>query len=127
MNPKLPKIADSEWRVMKILWQDSPKTANEIVVLLSEKTSWKSKTIKTLINRLVKKEALGYDKKGKEYHYYPILNEVDCARAERISLLKKVYDGALQPMLAAFIEEQNLSAEEIEALKRILVERQRKK
>jgi BlaI family penicillinase repressor len=95
-------------------------SANQIVEILAETTNWKSKTVKTLLNRLVNKNALGFDKNGRTYYYYPIVTKTECARAERHSLLNRVYDGALQPMLAAFLKEEKLSSVEIEELKQIL-------
>jgi len=117
---KVPRISEAEWRVMKILWAKSPLTANEVVDELSAATRWSDKTIKTLINRLTKKGALGFKRQGRMYLYHPRVAEVDCARAEGRSFLKRVYGGALPPMLAAFLEEQRLSRSEIEELKRIL-------
>jgi len=117
---EVPRISEAEWQVMKRLWASSPSTANNIVEALSAKTNWKPKTIKTLLNRLVKKKALGYQKKGREYHYYPLVNETECVKAESHSFLQRVYDGFAKPMLAAFLENGDLSPEDIEELKRIL-------
>ena len=119
MKP-IPKIPQSEWRVMQILWEKSPRTANEVVTALGDSVSWTPKTVKTLLNRLVKKEALGYTKEGRLYRYHPLLQEEECIGAERTSFLRRVYGGALTPMLAHFIEDQDLSAEEIAELKNIL-------
>ena len=117
---KIPKISESEWQVMKLLWAKSPSTANKVVKALSPATKWKPKTIKTLLNRLVKKKAVGYEKKGREYHYYPLVAEAECVRAESHSFLRRVYGGATKPMLAAFLENEDLSLEDIKDLKRIL-------
>jgi BlaI family penicillinase repressor len=117
---KIPRISESEWQVMKLLWAKNPSTANEVVEALSSTTTWKPKTIKTLLNRLVKKKAVGYEKKGREYHYYPLAAQADCVRAESHSFLRRVYGGAMKPMLAAFLEGEDLSPEEIKDLKRIL-------
>jgi BlaI family penicillinase repressor len=117
---KIPRISEAEWLVMKQLWAKSPSTANNIVEALSAKTKWKPKTIKTLLNRLVQKKALGYKKKGREYHYYPLADEADCIKAESHSFLRRVYNGATRPMLAAFLENEDLSQEDIKELKRIL-------
>ena len=117
---KMPKISESEWHVMKLLWAKSPSTANDIVDALSKRTTWKPKTVKTLLNRLVMKKALGFKKKGREYHYYPLVDEAACVRAESRSFLSRVYGGALTPMLASFLEDEDLSREEIEELKSIL-------
>jgi len=122
-----PKISEAEWEVMRVLWDESPLTANKIVEKLTATTRWKATTIRTLINRLVEKNVLGYEKKGREFHYYPLVGEVDCIRAESNSFLRRVYRGALTPILSAFMENEELSPEDAEELKRILRKKGRKK
>jgi len=117
---KMPHISDSEWQVMKVIWAKSPITTNEVVEALAPMTTWKPKTIMTLINRLVKKGALGFEKKSRAYHYRPLVEESECVKAESRSFLKRVHGGALKPMLASFFEEAELSKEEIDELKRLL-------
>lgn len=117
---EMPQISDSEWKVMKILWEKSPHTAGEIIESLAQSTDWRPTTVKTLISRLVKKNAVGFEKKNRTYYYYPLVTEDACAKAESKSFLKKVYGGALKPMIANFLEIQELSEKDIEELKRIL-------
>jgi BlaI family transcriptional regulator, penicillinase repressor len=57
--------------------------------------------------------------------YYPVVLEEECIKAESRSFLQRVYDGALTPMLVNFLQEEQLSPEEIEELKRILEERKK--
>ena len=118
-----PRISESEWLVMQVLWARSPATANNVIEALSGKTSWNPKTTRTLLNRLVGKKALGFERRGREYHYFPLVDEHTCVHAESRSFLRRVYGGALSPMLAALLREQALSAEEIAELKRILDEK----
>jgi len=117
---EIPKISESEWQVMRVLWSKSPATANRIVQALSKKTRWKPKTVKTLINRLVQKKAIDFEKKGREYLYFPVAAQADCVKAESRNFMQRVYGGSLRPMLAAFIEEENLSTEDVKELKKIL-------
>lgn len=117
---KIPKISDAEWQIMQSLWQESPQTANRLVNQLAESTNWNPRTIKTLLSRLVNKQALSFTKEGRVYHYYPLVSAKECTRAARNYFLTKVYNGALKPMLTAFIEDENLTPEEITELKRIL-------
>jgi BlaI family penicillinase repressor len=120
------QISDSEWLVMKAIWSNGSCTANEIVKELEDKTHWQPKTIKTLINRLVKKNAIGYeiDKQDKKtYHYYPLIQEQGCIREESKTFLNRVFNGSLNAMLANFLNEAELSDEEIDELKRILDKR----
>jgi len=120
---KTSRISEAEWEVMKVLWGRSPSTAQEVIDALIPDSDWKPATVKTLINRLLKKEVIGYEQKGKTYLYYPLLSEEECLRAESSSFLQRLYGGALKPMLVHFLKEEKLTEEEIEDLKRILDER----
>jgi len=120
---EIPKISEAEWEVMKIVWADSPRTSNQIIEALESTKDWKPKTIKTLISRLVSKNALGFKEEGRKYLYHPLVNENECIRAENQTFLSKVYNGAIKNMLVSFLKESDLSKEDIEDLKRILDER----
>ena len=115
-----PKISEAEWEVMKVLWNRSPVTANEVIIALSDKTAWNPRTIRTLINRLVTKKALGFEKTGRQYRYHPLVSEEASVQTETKSFLERVRGGALKPILAAFLEEQKLTPDEIAELKEIL-------
>lgn len=121
-----PPISNAEWLVMKVIWARSSATAVEVVEALKGETSWKPKTIMTLLNRLAKKGVLRFEKEGRAYRYYPVVGEAETIRAESRSFVERVYGGALTPMLASFLEEAELSQEEIDDLKRLL-DRRRKR
>lgn len=121
----LPQISDTEWQVMKILWANEPLTANEVIQKIEGLTSWKPKTVKTLLGRLVKKNAIAFDKDGRAYVYYPLVAEEDCVKAESRSFLDKVFSGSLNVMFANFLEEKQLSKEEIAELKHILEQKEK--
>lgn len=120
MSRSLPRISESEWVVMKELWRQHPQTAGELIQTLSGRSAWSPATIKTLLNRLVGKGALGFDKQGREYRYRPLVTEEACVRAESDSFLDRVFGGALAPMLASFLERESLSPEERARLKALL-------
>jgi len=121
MNRKLPRISETEWEVMEILWRRSPRSAGEIIASLQAKDdTWHEKTVKTLLNRLVKKRVLGYQKDGRAYQYLPLRLKADYVQVETKSFLDRVFGGALQPLLAHFVEHQQLSPAEVAELKRLL-------
>ncbi|OHB84472.1 MAG: transcriptional regulator [Planctomycetes bacterium RBG_19FT_COMBO_48_8] len=117
---KLPKISESEWLVMRVLWSKSPLAAQEVFEQLDATTKWKPKTVKTLIDRLVKKGAVKYEKEGRRYMYSPAVGLDECVSTERRSFVRRVYGGITKPMLAAFLEDAELSANDISELKDIL-------
>ena len=118
----LPRISEAEWEVMEVLWKKSPRTASEVVEVLSGKGRWKRETIRTLINRLVRKKAVGFEKKGKQYHYFPFVKEAECIRKETKTFLRRFHGGSIEPMLADFVQEEKLSPEKIARLRQILDE-----
>lgn len=123
----MPKISAAEWEVMKLLWKESPLTSEKIINSLTEKMDWSTQTVKTFITRLLKKEAIGFEKVGRAYNYYPLISEDECIKAENQSFLQKVYDGAVGMLFTRFLEEETLSEEEIEELEQILKDKKEEK
>jgi BlaI family transcriptional regulator, penicillinase repressor len=118
---RVPRISEAEWEVMKAVWQGHPCNAEEIVARLTKADrSWHPKTARTLLNRLIKKKALAFQKEGRAYLYWPLVTERDCVDAASESFLARVFGGSLQPMLAHFVKEKKLSAREIDELRQLL-------
>ena len=117
---KFEKISEAEWQVCQELWRRSPQTANEIAGLLAGSNGWSPRTVRTLINRLVKKNVLGYESMGREYHYFPLVVRDECVAAYTQSFVERVFNGAAGALVAAFIKQQRLSTREIAELKAIL-------
>lgn len=124
MSQNLPKISDAEMEIMKLLWAHAPQTANEVIEKLEPMMDWKPKTVRTLINRLVQKEAISYhQEKGGMYAYFPLVTQDSYLQIETKSLLTRFYGAALKPLLVNFLKEEKLSKEDINELKRILDEK----
>lgn len=118
-----PKISETEWEVMKVVWTQAPCSAGQIIDALNiEDHSWHPKTVKTLLGRLVKKGALDFQKEGRAYLYRALVKEKQCIEAVSSSFLHRVFGGSLTPMLAHFVEQRKLSGTEVRELKRILEE-----
>src|ERR1700720_1487047 len=118
---KMPRISETEWEVMKVVWAKSPCAAGEIIqTLMAADPSWHPKTIKTFLGRLARKKALGFRKEGRAYLYRPLVTEDECADVASESFLDRVFGGSLKPMLAHFVERKKLSAREIRELKELL-------
>lgn len=120
---KLPKISDAEWEVMKIIWAKENITANEIIDELRDNQLWKNTTIKSLIKRLLNKEAIGFKKNGKEYFYYSLISEEECIEEESKTFLKRVFNGSINDMVLNFISSKEVTKEDINDLKNILNEK----
>ena len=117
-------ISESEWAVMKIIWNEPPKTLPDILNALKH-TAWSPTTIQTYLARLVKKGALTTKRQGKGYLYYPAISESDCQLAESRSFLSRVYDGSLSQMVKGFVKSGSLSEAELSELKKLIIEQEK--
>ncbi|HEV8607163.1 MAG TPA: BlaI/MecI/CopY family transcriptional regulator [Tepidisphaeraceae bacterium] len=128
MSSSTPNISESEWEVMRVIWEKGDKsnfTAQQIIDALSSRKDWSPKTVKTLLNRLVNKSALGFEEEGKRYRYWAKVTQEQCMRSESRSFLHRVFGGQAAPMLNYFAAHAKLTAEEIAELKKILSKKEK--
>jgi BlaI family penicillinase repressor len=122
---KIPRISETEWEVMKVVWEQAPCSASRIIGSLNQRgAAWHPKTVKAFLNRLVKKKALGFKLDGRAYLYHPLVRQSECAEAASQSFLERVFGGSFKPMLAHFVARKRLTEEEIRELKRLLDSRE---
>ena len=126
MSKKIPNISESEWEIMSVLWEEAPLTANDVIIRLQERTDWKPKTIRTLLDRLVKKNVVGVNKEQRIYTFFPLYSQNECQHAEAESFVKRIYGGTLKSMLVQFIQEDSLSEEDIQELRSMLDPKKKK-
>lgn len=119
MSNKKQVITDSEYAVMKVLWNaDKKMTVGDVCTELEGK-EWSPSTVSTLMQRLAKKDVIGFEKKGKAHYYFPILKKEEYSVKETRSLIKKLYDGSLRNLVASLAENKAISKDEIDDLKKM--------
>lgn len=120
---ELPRISDAEWDVMEALWERSRASAADVASELTERRGWSDRTVKTLLARLVKKGVLGFEVEGQRYLYHPLIERAAYVSEETRSFLGRVRrSGAASPLLATFVREANLNADDVDELRRLLDE-----
>lgn len=114
------QISEAESVVMDVLWKRQPLSAEEVVASLSGQQDWQEATVKTLLNRLLKKGAIGAEKDGRRYLYAPVLERAAWVQGESESLLERVFGGRVAPLVAHFSEHRKLSRKDIADLRKLL-------
>jgi BlaI family penicillinase repressor len=115
-------ISAAESVIMEALWKQSPMTAEDIAGLVAEDQRWTEATVRTLINRLLKKKAIAAKKDGRRYLYRPLMKRADWVHEESQELLDRMFDGRLAPLVTHFSQRKKLSARDIAELKRLVSE-----
>ncbi|MFC5437986.1 BlaI/MecI/CopY family transcriptional regulator [Rhodanobacter umsongensis] len=120
MPDKQVSISDAESRVMGVLWQRAPQSSEDIVAALQQPTGWHGKTIRTLLNRLLRKGAVSAQKDGRRFLYSPLLGREAWQLQESRSLLDRVFGGKIAPLLTHFSQHEALSAKDVAELRKLL-------
>ena len=119
MSASNKNITDSEYSIMKILWDSGEKmTVSDVVSALSG-NEWTPSTVSTFLPRLLKKGAVSCDKRGKTNLYYPAIAENDYNLCETENFLSKMYKGSVKNLVAALYENKKLSNDDIDDLKKM--------
>lgn len=114
------QISEAESRVMQVLWERGPSTADDVMQALSGVSDWQDATVKTLLNRLLKKGALAADAEGRRYRYQPLLAREAYVLEESRSLVERLFDGRIAPLVAHFSRHGQLDADDIAELRRLI-------
>jgi BlaI family penicillinase repressor len=114
------KLTEAEWQIMNALWQKHPATARDIMSRLPAGVNWAYTTIKTMLTRLVEKDAVSEVKQSNTSVYEPLVSQQKARLSAFRSLLDQAFDGAVGPLVHFLAEERQLSAEEKEELRKIL-------
>lgn len=125
MSAKL-RITEAEWEVMGVVWENAPVAATSIVEKLKQRKQWTLATVRTLLRRLVNKGALAQEAEGKRYLYTPLATMEECARHESETFLCSVLGRASSVPILHLVEKADLSPEDIQELRRILREKEKK-
>lgn len=116
------KISSAESVVMEALWREAPRSAEDITAEVAAPQAWTLATVKTLINRLLKKHAIGATPDGRRYLYRPLVAREAYVQSESQGLLNRLFDGRLAPMVSHLSAAKALTPEDIAELKRLIAE-----
>ena len=115
------RLFDSEAKVMEILWARSPISAKEISLIAAETIGWNKNTTYTVIKKL---EAKGFiQREDPGFLCTPLVTQNQVQKAEAASLIKKIFGGSRKALFSALLEDEPLSEEELEALRRMIDQR----
>lgn len=116
----MTEISNAEFEVLEALWESYPVSASDIITRLNKKKEWHDKTVKTLLNRLVKKQAIGFEKQQRHYLYSPLLEREAYTLKESKSFIERMFSGRVAPLITGFAKQNKLNKEDISALKALI-------
>lgn len=122
----VPAISEAESRVMEVLWNQAPQGSENLATALHGNTGWHENTVRTLLNRLIRKGAVRAEREGRRYLYSPVLKREQWQSHESRSLLDRVFGGKIAPLLVHFSRNEKLSAKDVAELRKLVDQLERK-
>ena len=119
---KVVPISEAESIVMGVLWERGSLHAEDVFAALESHAKWQEATVKTLLNRLLKKGALRARKDSRRYVYSPVLTREEWLSSESHGFLDRLFGGRVAPFVSHFSQHKKLSKKDIEDLKRLIRE-----
>lgn len=115
------KLFESEAKVMEIVWEKSPISAKDISLIAAETVGWNKNTTYTVIKKLEAKGFLRREDPG--FICTPLVSRNEMQKVEVAALVKKVFGGSRKALFSALLEEESLTEEEINELRRLIEQR----
>lgn len=116
------RISDAEQAVMEALWQRHPLTAQEVCEQVCEQRGWSINTVKTLLSRLVVKQAVATKPDGKRFLYTPRIARSDYLGTESRRLVDRLFGGRAAPLFAQLAQAEALTPDDIAEIEALLKE-----
>jgi predicted transcriptional regulator len=117
-----PEISGAEHAVMEALWQRSPLTAQEVCEEVCGLRGWSLATVKTLLSRLVVKQAVETEPDGKRFLYSPRMERSDYVGTESRRLVDRLFGGRAAPLFAHLAQSEALTEDDIVEIEALLKE-----
>jgi BlaI family penicillinase repressor len=115
-------LTKAEWQILNVLWDNYPASVRDIIDNLWKNADWAYTTVKTMLDRLVKKGVLKVNKKRNVSMYEPTVSQGKVRQMALKSFVKQAFDGAMGTLMHHLVAEEKLSKKEREELVSILKE-----
>jgi BlaI family penicillinase repressor len=123
MAKKEYELTEAEWEIISAVWENEPCAAPDIQETLEKKKGWSYSTVKTMMDRMVKKELLKTERIRNLILYRSVITRPQAQRREILRTAKRAFDGALTPMMQFLLDNKKLSKSEIDELEKMIKEK----
>lgn len=113
---KKVKLTDTEWKIMMLLWEESPLTVRQMEDALKEETGWTRHTIISFLKRMIEKGYIRMEEGSPARLYYPLLDKNETVLQETRSFAKKIFDGKVGLLVSSLVESEDITEDEINSM-----------
>ena len=109
-----PAYTEAEWAIMRVVWAQEPCAAGVVRDALKSTRNWAYSTVKTTMDRMVRKGLLRVNKKNHIQLFSARFSRPEAGKAELDRWVDRIFDGNRGDALAFMLKNTSLSREELE-------------
>ena len=122
------RLSEFELDVMTHFWADSSRSAPELYERIGSERGVAYSTVKTIIDRLEQKGAIErVANRGRTIVYSPVVKRERVRKPLVKTFLRRLFGDDLRPLFAQLLQDEKLSAEDLEYLRKLVAEAERSK
>lgn len=121
-DPRPERISEAEHAVMEALWAKSPQSAADVCEKVCRERGWSLATVKTLLGRLVQKQAIAATPEGRRFLYAPLIERADYVGGESRRLVDRLFGGKAASLVAHLAEQEALTDDDLAEIEALLKE-----
>jgi BlaI family penicillinase repressor len=127
MAKKEYELTQAEWKIITTVWEQEPCAAPTVQEALEKKKGWTYSTVKTLMDRMVKKGLLKTERIRNLILYRSAVTRPQAQRSEIMRTLRRAFDGALTPMMQFMLDSGKLSKNDLDELEKLIKQKKTQK
>jgi BlaI family penicillinase repressor len=122
------RLSEFELDVMAHFWSDRELSAPELFERIGDERGVAYSTVKTIIDRLEEKGAIErVANRGRTIFYTASIKRERVRKPLVRSFLRRLFGNDLRPLFAQLLQDEKLSEDELDYLRRLVAETERKK
>lgn len=118
MGPEFTSLGERELEVMAVLWAHGSGTVAEVKDRLEAPLAYT--TVLTILRNLEAKQYVSREEEGRGHRYFPRVAQRAAQRSALSRLVSSLFGGSPEALVAQLVAQEELSAEELQALARSL-------
>ncbi len=120
MSNKAQELTEAEWAIIQMVWEHEPVPAPTVQELLEEHRAWSYSTVKTLMDRMVKKGLLTTQRIRNLMLYTSAITRQEAQNKEILKTLKRAFEGAMTPMMQFLLDSDHITHSELDELEAMI-------
>jgi BlaI family penicillinase repressor len=106
--------------IMQTLWKLGRATAREITDALNEVEPIAHSTVQTLLRSLEEKGSITHEVEGRTFVFVPLVQEDKYKRNATRDLLERVFGGDVRSLVAHLLQNEKVSRQELDDIRRLI-------